>query len=683
MVGDALTALALPGWGLVTAVHPRLRGDLRQRWGAVPPIQPGAVWLHGASMGEVGAALGLAAALRGPVLLTSDTDTGIERARSGTMALGPRVVGAARPVDHPWTLAPIWAEARPRAVVFIEGTWWPALARHAAAQGVPVVRASTRLGTAAQRLPAAVLRRWWGAATHVWARSAPDVAPLQRVHGVPVRALGDLKEDAPLGPSPLRAGRPRVIGVSTRPGDEVRLLRAVDLAAPQHQLWLAPRHLHRIPELAAWLDGLGRSWARRTQLDQWVPDPLDVVLIDTLGELGTLMSGADCAIIGGTFDAAVGGHSPLEARRAGVRVVAGPYRHAQAPGAFKFAVDADPDHLDDSIAAALRQAPPPALSGGAAERYAEALSDVLAPPAAESSPRPWAAGVARAFGQIGRARNLTFDRGWRRSERVGVPVISVGSTNARSPGRTSTVRWVVLRLLSRGHRVGVALRGYRRVRTGRDVRTSADTRCAEDLGDEGALLAAAGALVAAGPDRVRAARALVELGATVVVLDDGLQHRQLYRDLDLAVVDARWPGARGLLPAGERRELEAVPGRAHRVVVHHGGGAFEVPGMQAVRQPGPWRPCAPAPGPVAAFCGIGRGADFLGSLERPVARARILRDHQPLDEVLLNGLLRWAQGLPLVCTAKDVVRLPAELRGAVHWRDVDLALPDALLDGLL
>src|SRR6185503_19518481 len=102
----------------------RLRRDLARRLGLVlPPVQPGAVWVHASSVGEVAAADALLARWSGPALITTDTDTGWRAARSA-----PATV---LPIDHPWFLAPLWAEARPRAVVFVEDAVWPQLARRA------------------------------------------------------------------------------------------------------------------------------------------------------------------------------------------------------------------------------------------------------------------------------------------------------------------------------------------------------------------------------------------------------------------------------------------------------------------------------------------------------------------------------------------------------------------------
>lgn len=239
--------------------------------------------------------------------------------------------------------------------------------------------------------------------------------------------------------------------------------------------------------------------------------------------------------------------------------------------------------------------------------------------------------------------------------------------------------------------MGVAVRGYRRSLGGRQLCCSDEGPSAARLGDEGALYARDGHLVAAAPDRVAAAQALVDRGVSLVLLDDGMQHRRLHRDVDIAVVDARYPAARGMIPAGERREIAMVPRRMHGVVLTHGPAGClpteaaarhqlrlgDLPVRIALRRPGPWhrgRTAAdPPPGPVCAVAGLADPDEFFASLAPLglVAR-RQLRDHAPISHRLAEELLRWAASHPLVCTAKDAVRFPPELLEQVWWRDVQL-----------
>jgi len=510
-----------------------------------------------------------------------------------------------------------------------------------------------------------------------------EAATWYRRHGArEVYVGGDLKGDRPLPPNPLRWSRPFLAAASTREGDEVAVLDAVaTLPEPRLALLLAPRHPERFDAVADLLTARGLSWTKRSHLAGGrVPDEVDVLLLDTLGELASCLQGAAAAFVGGSFDPAVGGHSPAEAVRAGVPVVCGPHVWANAAG-FRGATVFRAG--TDGLAAALRRAcaaPRPIPSGnGSGARTARALEHWLEGRAApEHPPRPWARPLTPLWGLGAAARKAGATLG--RPEHLDVPVIAVGSPNARGPGRTSTTRWVADQLRLRGHRVGIAVRGYGRTRAGREVRASWHTLEAADLGDEGAMLARSGHWIAAGPDRVAAARCLAEAGATAVVVDDGLGSHGLVHDVDLLVVDARFPTACGLLPAGYRREWATVPPWTTGVVVHHAGergAAALVPGAAVARRlPGPWyrgeRPSEPPRGPVAAVVGIARPADFLSTLEVPVARIRVLRDHQPIGPELAMELQQWAGDLPLVCTAKDHPRLPPSTREVAYWRDVDL-----------
>ncbi|MCA9489755.1 MAG: tetraacyldisaccharide 4'-kinase, partial [Myxococcales bacterium] len=523
-------------------------------------------------------------------------------------------------------------EARPRGVVFLEDTYWPSLAARARRAGVPLIRAATK-------------DPWWGRADRV----------------LPAVVFGDPKGDRPPAAPALRFARPFAVGASLRPGDTRRFLAVTD--ALGLQALVAPRHPDRFDasELG------GRSAVRRTALpDACVPPEPQVLLLDTVGELHRCLAGARFVFVGGTFDRAIGGHAPWDAARLGLPVIAGPEVASQGDA---FARVGAVLATDGDLLAAARRAGPSRPPTPVAEGLARLIESACGAPAPEASPRPWARPFAPA-----QVLGVTLRRLASRAERLPVPVISVGSTNARSPGRTSTVRALVGLLSSEGHRVGVATRGYRRTRPGRDVRDSLCSPGAEDLGDEGALLAGAGAVVAAGPDRRACARRVVALGATVVLLDDGLQTFTLAKDLDIAVVDARYPSARGLLPAGERRERRPVPARVDLVLVHHGEGRFAFPGEPVTRHPTPWSPDRPS-GPVAVIAGIGRGADFLAALELEVDRVRIFADHETPDP---DELQAWAGGRPIVCTAKDRVRLPPELRDQVCSRDIELVLPEAV-----
>jgi tetraacyldisaccharide 4'-kinase len=155
-------------------------------------------------------------------------------------------------------------------------------------------------------------------------------------------------------------------------------------------------------------------------------------------------------------------------------------------------------------------------------------------------------------------RNALFDLGLRRPRRLGRPVISVGNLTTGGTGKTPMVIELAHRLQALGAHPAVLLRGYR----------------AGDAGsDEAALLAAAlgpSVPVAADPRRARAARAVLAAApqVTVFLLDDGFQHRQVRRDLDLLLLDATSVlSAAHLLPRGFLREPVRNLRRASEVII--------------------------------------------------------------------------------------------------------------------
>jgi tetraacyldisaccharide 4'-kinase len=151
--------------------------------------------------------------------------------------------------------------------------------------------------------------------------------------------------------------------------------------------------------------------------------------------------------------------------------------------------------------------------------------------------------------------SATYLIGLKRPQGVGVPVVVVGNLYTGGTGKTPLVIEVVTRLKQRGWHPGVVSRGYGgAAHHARLVTAGSD---AAECGDEPLLIAAAtGAPVAVGRDRVAAAQLLRKShpSCDVLVADDGLQHRRLARDFEIAVIHARGVGNGWQLPAGPLRE---------------------------------------------------------------------------------------------------------------------------------
>ena len=136
-----------------------------------------------------------------------------------------------------------------------------------------------------------------------------------------------------------------------------------------------------------------------------------------------------------------------------------------------------------------------------------------------------------------------------------MPVIIVGNITAGGTGKTPLTIWLALKLSERGYKPGIICRGYRGMVGPNPVQATSESDPA-DVGDEAVMIANRSACpVVAHPDRVAAAKLAIELGANVILSDDGLQHYRLGRNFEIAVVDGvRRYGNHQLLPAGPLRE---------------------------------------------------------------------------------------------------------------------------------
>ncbi len=167
-------------------------------------------------------------------------------------------------------------------------------------------------------------------------------------------------------------------------------------------------------------------------------------------------------------------------------------------------------------------------------------------------------------------RNTLFDWGVLKSESVGVPVISVGNLTVGGTGKTPLTEYIVKYLLEQKKRVAVVSRGHKRKSSGVVVVSDGKKLLAnaEQGGDEPVQIATKfpEAIVVVGEKKVQAAKQAMQLGAEVILLDDGFQHRYLKRDLDIVVIDSTSDITNdSVLPAGRLRESLSGMRRANVV----------------------------------------------------------------------------------------------------------------------
>ncbi len=305
------------------------------------PRPPGPlVWLHGASVGECLSLLPVIDGLRArrpdlALLVTSGT---LASAELLARRLPPDAVHQFVPVDTPAAAARFIGHWRPDLCVFVESDLWPNLLDAARRQGARTALLSARLSAGSLRgwgrAPAAALRVLGGFDLVM----AQDAALSDALAALGARTDGLLNLKLAGSPLPVDEtvrleeaerldGRPLLLAASTHPGeDEIVLDAYAPLAAGEDApvLVLAPRHPVRGEAVAALARSQGLEVARRGA-GEAVTARTQVLVADTLGELGLWFSLARMALVAGSLVPKVGGHNPLEPARLGCPMASGPH----------------------------------------------------------------------------------------------------------------------------------------------------------------------------------------------------------------------------------------------------------------------------------------------------------------------------------------------------------------------
>jgi len=276
--------------------------------------------------------------------------------------------------------------------------------------------------------------------------------------------------------------------------------------------------------------------------------------------------------------------------------------------------------------------------------------------------------------------------------RAPVPVICCGNATVGGAGKTIVASELAARFSAQGVRVHLLTRGFGGAARG-VVRVDPARHRATEVGDE-ALLLAAIAPTFVGADRAASARAAVEAGAQLLIMDDGMQNPGLCKDLCLLIIDGTTGFGNGcVLPAGPLREpVAACAARAGAAVLigedRTGAAPPSLPVLKASLRPSP--EIEALRGRRAyAFAGIGHPAKFFGMLADAgvvLAGTAAFGDHHFYSEAEISQVIRRASALDAVpvTTPKDYIRLSAAQASMVTRVGVSLVWDDeAALNAVL
>jgi len=302
-----------------------------------------------------------------------------------------------------------------------------------------------------------------------------------------------------------------------------------------------------------------------------------------------------------------------------------------------------------------------------------------------------------AYGAVAHFRALAYRKKIFTQRCLDGVVISVGNLTVGGTGKTPMVLWIAERLLAEGKSIAILTRGYRGKTVEATVgkaKASGGSEASSTSEEVRVLKSRLGesVLFGVGADRYKNGVALAARGAKWFILDDGFQHLQLARDVNIVLIDASRPfGGGQMLPAGRLREPRTALKRADLIVITRSSHA---PAIESVvrhyssapifyahtkldsvdsrshPQPSGAEPRGRA---LFAFCGIGNPGAFIADLREwgfQIVGLTFFRDHyhySPADIAEIEKEARKVGATGLICTEKDSFNLPKTSSSMDVW----------------
>ena len=297
------------------------------------------IMVHGVSVGEINALENLVKVLRKEfpgfkLVVTTGTHTGQDIAKKKLSEHTDLITYF--PADFPCVIKKFMDKINPDIVLIAETEIWPNFAIECRKRGIKLYVINGRISDStfnSYKTFRFIFRYFLNLYTGIFTQSNEDTEKFLTLGANPetTKRMNNLKFDIKKPKVDFKldkAGSRVFLAGSTHKGeDEIVLFnyRKLKETNPDLKLIIAPRHLTRTEEVRALTESFGFKYDFRSNGVSSLEN-IDVLILDTLGELGKMYSFADLSFIGGSFNK-TGGHNPLEALIFGIPVISGPSIH--------------------------------------------------------------------------------------------------------------------------------------------------------------------------------------------------------------------------------------------------------------------------------------------------------------------------------------------------------------------
>jgi len=340
IVVTLLFMIALPVYSVIRAIQKKYMYGWREKtlFLKAPEMKEKRIMFHGVSVGEVIALENLIKRAKEEfpdysIIVTTGTKTGQDIAQKKFADVADFITYF--PYDVPMFVRHFLSEIRPTLVFIAETELWPAFSYYCKKRNLLLFIINGRISDSTYKTYLNFkffFKRMLANYRGIFTQSVEDNEKMLSLGANPdtTEVMGNLKFDVKPKVCDIEMGQNAgrvIIAGSTHTGEDEIILDAfckVKSKVPDAKLLLAPRHPQRVPQVAELVEKTGLNYGFRSKDDTF--NDKEIILLDTLGELGKAYALCHFAFIGGSFNT-TGGHNPLEASVYNKPVISGPDTH--------------------------------------------------------------------------------------------------------------------------------------------------------------------------------------------------------------------------------------------------------------------------------------------------------------------------------------------------------------------